>query len=410
LGVCSGDPKVCPADECFDPGTCNPGTGNCSDEAMSANGSVCASTAGGRCATGACVPTFMVVRLGDGSSALTSAATAVFVERHYLDPVGALIETVAVPTAVDGNNQPLTMGGTTTNEGALTRSGDNKYVTLAGYAATPGTTGPNGAISTTTSASTHRIVGRISSDGTVDTSTQMSNAFNQNPVRGATSTNGTDFWVTGAGIGSMQYVQLGSSGASTMLLLSLDATVAPQTTRVAQIFGNELYATGSAKPFANVFKIGGNPPPTTGGQTAVSLPGMPITAGLSSYSFVFFDTDGIDGFDTLYVADDRTLANGGGLQKWLLLPTTVDGGTVNLWTLSATFTASAVRGLAGIQIGSDIHLIATSTETSANRILYFIDNGTPNPTPTVLGTSSTIPGDGGAPTAATIFRGVALGN
>src|SRR5262249_1806769 len=153
--------------------------------------------------------------------------------------------------------------------------------TLAGYAATPGTMGPSGAISTTTSALTHRIVGRISSTGTVDTSTQMSNAFNQNPVRGATSTNGTDFWVTGTSptTGGWHYVQLGSSGASTMLI---NPTISPTSTRVPQIFGNELYATGSASPFANVFKLGGNPPPTTGGQTAVQLPGMPTGAGLSS--------------------------------------------------------------------------------------------------------------------------------
>jgi hypothetical protein len=139
---------------------------------------------------------------------------------------------------------------------------------------------------------------------------------------------------------------------------------------------------------------------------------MPTT-GISPYSFVLFDTDGINGFDTLYVADDRapnvgSPLLGGGIQKWLLLPTAVDGGTVDMWTLSATFTASAVRGLAGIKIGSDIHLIATSTETSANKILYFIDDGTPNPTPTVLATSATISVDGGAPAASTIYRGVAL--
>jgi hypothetical protein len=361
----------------------------------------------------------MVVRLGDGSSALTNAATAVFLERHYLDTVGALVETIAIPTAAGGNNQPLTMTGTTVNEGALTRSVDSKYVTLAGYAATPGTMGPSGAISTSTSGSVHRIVGRVSADGTVDTSTQMSVAFSQNNVRGATSTDGTEFWVTGASSanGSIHYVQLGSSGTSNSLTT---AGVNPTTTRVPQIFGNELYATSSQSAaggqigFNNVFKVGSGAPPMSGAQTIAPLPGMPISGtGPSPYSFVLFDTDGINGFDTLYVADDRapnvgSPLLGGGIQKWLLLPTTVDGGTVNLWTLSATFTASAVRGLAGIQIGGNIHLIATSTELAGNKILYFIDDGTPNPTPTVLGTSATISVDGGAPTSSSIFRGVAL--
>jgi hypothetical protein len=414
-GVCTGgNPKVCTADECHDPGTCDPGTGDCSAETASAPGSVCTSIAGGRCATGACVPTFMVVRVGDGSAPLTTAATAVFLERHYLDTVGALIETIPIPTAVDGNNQPLTMNGTAISEGVLTRSVDNKYVTLAGYAAIPGTQGPGPlpvqlAISASTAASVHRVVGRVSADGTVDTSTQMNNAFDKNNVRGATSTNGSDIWVTGAGAvtGGVQYVQFGSSGASTLLISPGGGN--PITTRVPLIFGNQLYFTSSGN-FANVSTLGGNPPPNTGGQTPVVLPGMPTTTStLSPYSFQLFDTNGDGAFDTLYIADERAPNVGGGVQKWLLAATAVDGGIANLWTLSATFTASGVRGLVGMKIGSNIHLIATSADASANKILYFIDDGTPNPTPTVLATSATVPGDGGAPSAATLYRGVALG-
>lgn len=129
------------------------------------------------------------------------------------------------------------------------------------------------------------------------------------------------------------------------------------------------------------------------GQVATSLSGMP-TVGASPYSFVLLDRDpNVPGLDTLYVADDRVLANGGGIQKW-----TSNGAT---WTLAATFTnglTSGVRGLAGGVAGQNVILYATTTEPSANKIVQLIDNGAPNPQITVLVTAG----------SNTAFRGVAI--
>src|SRR5262249_7968644 len=89
-----------------------------------AAGTVCAKAQGGRCAAGAkCGPTFMVVRVGAGSAALTSSSTAAFVERRYLD-TGALVGTIALPIATNGSNRPLTLSGTTAREGVLSLSSD----------------------------------------------------------------------------------------------------------------------------------------------------------------------------------------------------------------------------------------------------------------------------------------------
>ena len=66
----------------------------------------------------ACNPlTFRVVRVGDGTAALSSSSTAVFVEERRLD--GSLVGTIALPTAAAGANQPLTMSGSAGSEGAL---------------------------------------------------------------------------------------------------------------------------------------------------------------------------------------------------------------------------------------------------------------------------------------------------
>jgi len=95
--------------------------------------------------------------------------------------------------------------------------------------------------------------------------------------------------------------------------------------------------------FVNVFTIGTGLPQVAG-QLNVSLPGMPTTGSSSPYAYVFFDLDPtVAGNDTLYVADDRAAASGGGVQKWTLAN--------GIWTLGPTFnvavTPNGFRGLAG---------------------------------------------------------------
>ena len=108
---------------------------------------------------------FLVVRVGDGTAALTSAATAAFLERRKLSD-GSLVGTaLALPTTVSGTNRILTMGGSSTGEGGLSRSVDGRYLLVAGYDAAVGTAAVAGTASTTT----NRVIGRIDSTGTIDT-------------------------------------------------------------------------------------------------------------------------------------------------------------------------------------------------------------------------------------------------
>lgn len=315
----------------------------------------------------------MVVRVGDGAAALTTASTPVFIDEYQSN--GVPVRTITVPAVVVGANAPFTVSGTSTGEGALSMSTDGKYLVLAGYAVVAGT----GGVSATTSASVNRVVARVDGSAAIDVTTRISNGFNGSSVRAAATDDGTRFWVAGTAAdasGGVHYVPLGSSGTSVQILST------PNNCRVAEIQNGQLYGSSGSNSFTNVFTIGTGTP-TTSGQAATALPGFP-TATASPYAFAMNAAGTI-----CYVADDRTVASGGGIQKW-----TFDGST---WTLSATLANGLGVGDRGVAVdwsGANPRIFATTTAASANALVTFVDDGTA--TPMTLAT---------APTN-TVFRGV----
>ena len=325
-----------------------------------------------------------VVRVGDGAAPLDSSATVVFVERRSGGD-GSLVQDgnnpLALPTAASGANARLTLSGSGTSEGAIARSADARYLTLGGYDAAVGTM----TVSSTASSTVNRVAARIDSIGNIDTSTRLNSAFSAGSVRSAVSADGAEFWLGGAGTGGCWYVTLGALGGTQIISAS------PTNTRVMNTFGGQLYGSSASGTFVNVFAIGSGLP-TTSGQPATSLAGMP-TSGSSPYAFVFFDRSNlVAGLDTLYVADDRSTASGGGIQKWVY-----DSG-MGVWALSATFTgAGSVRGLAGEVSGANVVLYATTT-LAPSTLVRVVDDGSLSPSAVVLATAATD----------TVFRGVAL--
>jgi hypothetical protein len=312
----------------------------------------------------ALLPLFLL-RIGDGVSTLTSAAAPVFVERRLSDgsaaPGGP--GTIALPTTSSGGNLPLTLSGTATSEGNLSLSANGNFVFLAGYAAGVGTP----SVASSTSDIIPRVVGRIDSTFQIDTTTVLGAAFSGSNVRGATSPDGSTLFVSGnstSGAGGIQYANLGVPG-STQILAD------PSNTRCVHIAAGKLYATSGAGTFTNVFSIGLGLP-TSPGQTAQSLPGLP-TSLASPYSFALLDrSPGVSGVDTLYVADDRSAASGGGIQKWIF-----DGVS---WAFETSFSdgTSGVRGLAAMVSGAGVRIVATTSEASENKLItVFDDNVTP---------------------------------
>jgi predicted extracellular nuclease len=313
----------------------------------------------------------VVVRMGDGSGALSGNAAAEFLDEY--SPNGTLVQSVALPTTTSGSNRRLTDSGSATSTGSLNRSADGRYLTLAGYDAAPGTAG----VVASTSAATNRVIARVGADGAVDTSTALSDAYSASNIRGVVTDDGSRFWTAGTGAASFGGVRYATLGATT----STQVTTAPTNVRTVGIAAGQLYAGSGSAPFIGVSRVGDGLP--TGPATATSLF---TPSGTSPYGFVLLDRDpAVPGVDSAYLADDSA-----GLLKY-----SFDGST---WTARGSL-AGPIRGLTGSVTGSGVQLYATS---SSNALLAIGDAaGYDQP---LAATATTI---ASAP-ANTAFRGVAF--
>ena len=304
----------------------------------------------------------VVYRVGTGAAALSANATAVFLDEYT--PAGALVQSIALPTADGGGNQMLTASGTATSEGLLTRSVDGQYLILTGYDAATGTASITGSASSTI----NRIIGRVDATGTINTSTALTDASTGSNPRSATSTNGTDFWITG-GAGGPRYTTL---GATTSTQISTTTT----NLRQINVFDGQLYVS-SASGATRVATIGSGTPTTTG-QTITNLPGIDSTNVTGPYGFFFADLTPGGGSDTLYIADEGANL----IKKFSLF-----GGT---WTANGTIASSAVRGITGVVSGTTVTLYVTSNGTTISTLTDTSGyNNTINGTLTGIATNAT---------------------
>ena len=297
----------------------------------------------------------VVYRVGDGTAALSSAATAVFLDEYT--PTGVLVQSVALPSLADnGANQILTASGTAGSEGLLTISADGRFILLTGYDTAAGTASVANSVpvANLTGSSNERVVGRVGIDGVIDTSTTFGTTVggNSNNIRGAASVDGSQIYESGPqGV----YLQtFGMTGAPTAIETGTNA-------RSIEIVSGQLYLSSGSG--TNTFKgvdTVGTGLPTTGPATVTRLAGLTDALTPSSYSYVFADLSAtVAGVDTLYVVDTTT-ANS--LQKFSLV-----GGT---WTFNgkittatnfntAAVTVSGVTGLTGSVSGTTVTLFAS---------------------------------------------------
>lgn len=300
----------------------------------------------------------LVVRAGDGAAALTSASTAAFLDEFTV--AGGAVQSVALPTLAVGPNLPVTLSGTATSEGFLTQSVDGQHLLVTGYGIGTGTA----SVGTTTSAAVNRVVARIALNGTIDSSTGLTDAHNAGSIRSAVSVDGSSFWTSGAGnttAGTNRGMAYAAPlGATTSIQVPSTLT----NGRVAGIFDGQLYVSTAAGGVFGIVAMGTGLP-TTAGQTSTLLNGFATATGtgtVSQYDFWFADAQ------TVYVADDRTQANGGGIQKWIDLAGT--------WTWQYTLSPGAgCRGLSGIRDQSGTTLFATTALNSANALVTVVDTG-----------------------------------
>jgi len=267
-------------------------------------------------------------------------------------------------TSSGGAAGAVAAGGTATTEGFLNRSTDGQYVVFPGYDAAVATA----SITTSTSATVPRVIGRVDANGNLDTTTALTDAISGGNPRSATSTNGTNLWISGtSGGGGVRFATLGATTSTSL-------ATTPTNFRALGLTSTQLYASSQTGAFR--LSTIGTGIPTTSGQTVTNLPGFPTATG-SPYGFFFADLDaGVAGVDTLYVADD-----GGTIQKYSFV-----GGN---WTANGTIAVTTARGLTGVVAGSNVTLYITTrtalrtlTDTSGY-------NATITGTPTLLANAAT---------------------
>ena len=264
----------------------------------------------------------VVVRVGTGSAALSSAATAIFLDEYTRS--GTFVQSVALPTALNGNNHSLTLSGTASSEGSVVLSVNGQLLTLAGYDAAPGLA------SVASDSTTNRTVATVSANGTVNTSTGffVGSAYKKNNIRGAVTNDGTAFWCSGAGSGTSGGSWYLPSGSFTSSPVDISSTIS--STRVINIFDGQLYASSSSSSFHGINSIGTGIP-VTSAQTSVNLAGMPgADTASSAYGFYFFDLDpNTPGVDVVYICDDRSTTNAGILKYSLVNGNWVSNGNIS---------------------------------------------------------------------------------
>ncbi|MFD2717168.1 IPT/TIG domain-containing protein [Hymenobacter monticola] len=329
----------------------------------------------------------VVLRVGDGSGSLSTAATPAYLQEYT--PAGVLVQTIPLPTAVAGNNRILTVSGSSSTDGGMTRSANGAYLVVTGYDVAVGTTG----VAATASATNNRIVGRIAADGTVDTSTRIDDAYSGNNLRSATTVDGTAFYTAGSG-GGVRYVPFANPGGTSGTTVSISTT--PSNLRYVNTFGGNLYISSGSSPYIGLSQVGTGLP-TTAGQTATLLPGFPgttsSTVGVSPLAFYFADlSTTVPGVDVVYVADDGATTAGGGIQKWSLV-----GGT---WTLNGVITGTVIRGLDGQTNGTTVTLVGAGN----GGFTLLTDNAGYNAAPS----TTTVPAFIATAGSSTAFRGAAF--
>ena len=263
------------------------------------------------------------------------------------------MQSIELPTTVSGNQFRLVAHGTATPEGLLNRSPNGQWLTLTGYDADVGVSG----LSSSASAAVGRVVGRIDATGAIDTSTRLSDWTSGSSPRSAITTDGNRFLLAG-GAGGIHEADLG------------DLTSMVYNSQVAGLrhidrFGGELYiSTGTAVASSAIAQIN----QTTGAP--MYLPGVPApgtgATGINAFQFFIADLSAVEaGPDTLYVADDRSAANGGGLRKYSRVSGTwVANGGVFGTQPAGSPGVSSLRGLTGSVSGSTVSLYATRFGTS----------------------------------------------
>jgi hypothetical protein len=308
----------------------------------------------------------VIYRVGNGPFALSTSATAVFLEEYT--PGGTLVQTIALST---NGSTAFTAVGNATTEGIISRSQDGAFLIFTGYRKTAGGTSP----AADSPSTVNRVIGTLNAAGVVNTTTALTNgaAFT---IRSATSVNGTSaFWVSGS---------VNVSYDNAPFVQSSNAVIDARNSRQVNMSGNTLYAANGSTTIANKLQSYGTLPTNTTAPTAV------VTLALSDAinSFVILDLNpSVAGDDTIYAMS--TVEN-------LLRKYSFDGTN---WTSRGSISAGGGANITGYVANN----VAVLYVTSASSLFSFSDAS--GPIGTISGSLGSAIATAGFDTA---FRGIGM--
>ena len=316
----------------------------------------------------------VVLRVGDGSTALSSAAAQVSLI-EYSTAGAATGNILNFPSGATGVR--LTQSGSATSEGHISVSQDGNYITVAGYDAPAATTG-------VASGTDNLTIGTVpvANIGTYTTNHQFlrTSAYTGNNFRSVVTSNGTSYWGSGPSGGSGGVRFMNTTGAP-VAGTQVSATV--QNTRDVQIFGNQLYVSSNSSTF-RVCTVGTGLPTTTG-NTIANLPGANIASLTDPYTFVMFDRNpAILGFDALYVANNGTGAGTGVIKFYFDGTNWINAGEIR--GTSGVF-ATRLSGYVNCNNAVELFIGTGPSGSRVNTIYKFTDAAAYNATMTSNGSN-----------------------
>lgn len=310
----------------------------------------------------------VVLQAGDGTNALANTGNAIILKEY--SPLGGMTYSMAVPST--GTNA-LIVSGSATSEGGLMLSPNRKYLVFGGYKqALPNATALAGSSSTLI----NRSIGIVNATGGYTLAASSNTFFSTNNIRAAASDGLNNYWGAGANDGTDYF---GTASPTT------NVQNANTNCRMLNIFNNNMYLSTASGGTIGICQVGSGLP-VTAGQTTSVVVNASVGVSPSPYAFYFNPSQTI-----CYVADDRSAASGGGIEKFIY-----SGG---IWTYTYTIATGTVgsRGVIA-DFSQPVPIIfATTAEGTANKLMVIGDIG-PASTPTILATAS----------PSTIFRGVAF--
>jgi PKD repeat protein len=341
----------------------------------------------------------VVVRVGDGSQAITNTGNTVFLDEYTTNAIWAAagggpptpVQSIQMPTSWVGRNGPLVIDGSTIPNGGLSLSTDGRFLLLAGFGPTIGQVLTQALDSTTTTGlvgQVARVIGLVDGNGHVYTTTTLIDANEDgNAIHSAVSLDGTNIWHVGEGAAAHtggKYTTVGSMISTQVEELS------SFNGRRFGIFNKTLYYSANhilgapTNTSVSVNPFGGSMPTSfvtsnylyLAGVLGNSITNSPAIG--SPYDFVMFNLSGVGTApDTLYIANNtsnapgESVGHGGAVLKYCYIPAS------NAWVNVGDIYAEQAVGLTGVKTGTntvDLYITAGGTLTAVHLLYPYHDN------------------------------------